>query len=121
MLRADLVIGADGNSSIVRSVVFGEAEAAQSSGLTVYSGIIDTEKMLSDPELRPLALVDDVSPFLYGGTITVLKAGQWPIWTGPHRSCVGKMDGSWYSSTAHIACPLRTSRGMVASRSQTLL
>ncbi|RDX54201.1 FAD/NAD(P)-binding domain-containing protein [Lentinus brumalis] len=71
-LRADLLIGADGSNSIVRNVVLGEANRAKPGGLTVYSGIIDAEKMLSDPELRPLVLTDD-----------------WPIWTGPRRSCIG--------------------------------
>lgn len=62
VLHADIVIGADGNSSIVRKAVFEEGDTSEPSGLTVYSGIIDVEKMLSDPELRPLAKSDDVRP-----------------------------------------------------------
>ncbi len=71
-LRADLLIGADGSNSIVRNVVLGEANRAKPGGLTVYSGIIDAEKMLSDPELRPLVLTDDVSDASLAGK-TMLK------------------------------------------------
>ncbi|KAI0700134.1 FAD/NAD(P)-binding domain-containing protein [Cerioporus squamosus] len=72
VLSADLIIGADGSNSLVRNAMLGEADSAKSGGLTVYSGIVAVDKMLSDPELRPLALADD-----------------WPIWTGSHRSFIG--------------------------------
>lgn len=53
-LTADIVIGADGASSIVRQVVVGEEESAPSSSLTVYTSTVKAEDMLRDAELAPL-------------------------------------------------------------------
>ncbi|KAH9935978.1 FAD/NAD(P)-binding domain-containing protein [Epithele typhae] len=70
VLSANVLVGADGNSSQVRPVVLGYEEETKPGGLTVYTGVIDsTEDMLQDSDLRQWASGDN-----------------WPIWMGSHRS-----------------------------------
>lgn len=54
VLRADLVVGADGVKSMVREVVLGEPTKAVATGDAAYRVIIPAERLLADPELRPL-------------------------------------------------------------------
>ncbi|KAI0676017.1 FAD/NAD-P-binding domain-containing protein [Trametes maxima] len=72
VLTADMLIGADGYASMVREIVLEEEDVAKPGGLTLYTGVVDAEGMLKDPELRPYALSD-----------------EWSIWMGPHRSVCG--------------------------------
>ncbi|KAM5533813.1 hypothetical protein V8D89_012476 [Ganoderma adspersum] len=72
VLTADVLIGADGYKSQVRNIVLEEEDNARPAGMTLYTGVVNAEDMLKDPELRPYALSD-----------------EWPIWMGPHRSVCG--------------------------------
>ncbi|TCD63710.1 hypothetical protein EIP91_005081 [Steccherinum ochraceum] len=71
-IETDLVVGADGPTSIVRETIFADAlEEAEvkPSGLTVLGGIIPADEMLKDPDLGKFVLAD-----------------EWPIFMGPNRS-----------------------------------
>ncbi|RDX51301.1 FAD/NAD(P)-binding domain-containing protein [Lentinus brumalis] len=70
-LTADIVIGSDGCSSVVRQVVVGKEERSPSSSLTVYTSTVKAEDMLQDAELAPL-IADSCE--------------DWPIWMGNCRS-----------------------------------
>ena len=60
VLKADIVIGADGYKSKVRAVVLEEEDCAEPAGMTLYTGVIDAEQMIKDSELRSYALSDEV-------------------------------------------------------------
>ncbi|KAG1767425.1 FAD/NAD(P)-binding domain-containing protein [Suillus occidentalis] len=68
VVHADLVIGADGVKSTLRQYVVGGPDRARSTGDAAYRAIIPTEKLLQDPDLRPLV----EKPEMVG-------------WMGPHR------------------------------------
>ena len=53
-LMADLVIGADGPTSIVRRTVIEMDDEAEPSGYTAFGGIIPASEMLKDSELTKL-------------------------------------------------------------------
>ena len=61
VLTADILIGADGYKSLVRDIVLEEEDNARPAGMTLYTGVVNAEDMLKDPELRPYALSDEVS------------------------------------------------------------
>ncbi len=65
VLAADLLIGADGSSSIVRDAVVEEKSLLKSAGLTVYTGTLEAADMLNDPELSTLYHADDVSTIFF--------------------------------------------------------
>jgi salicylate hydroxylase len=54
VVHADLVIGADGVKSTLRQYVVGGPDRARPTGDAAYRAIIPTEKLLQDPDLRPL-------------------------------------------------------------------
>ena len=60
VLAADVIVGADGSKSIVRKALSGEEDDVESDGLTIYTGVVDAEKMLEDPELRQFVLAEEV-------------------------------------------------------------
>ena len=60
VLTADILIGADGYKSIVREVVLGEPDSARPGDMTLYTGVVQAEDMLKDPELCSYALADEV-------------------------------------------------------------
>ncbi len=90
-----MLVGADGYQSIVREVVLEDEDMVKPGGLTLYTGVVDAEEMLKDPELRPYALSDEVSaPVLSIPRCSVRHAQrgrhmQWAIWMGSHRSLCG--------------------------------
>lgn len=91
VLYADILIGADGSKSLVRDVVLEEEDAAQPGGLTVYTGVVNAENMIGDPELEPLLLADEVC---HGGDVcidVVPELLQFPIWMGEHRAFCGEL------------------------------
>lgn len=53
VLKADLIIGADGVKSMCRSIVLGAPTKATPTGDAAYRAIIPTSEMLKDPDLRP--------------------------------------------------------------------
>ena len=59
-MTADIVIGADGPSSVVRRVVLEEEDDAKPSGLTVFGAVISAAEMAKDPELAALVQADEV-------------------------------------------------------------
>ena len=59
-LWADIVIGADGPSSVVRKTVLDGDEDAEPSGYTAFGGTIPAEMIASDPELSKLLQSNEV-------------------------------------------------------------
>ncbi|KAG1725404.1 uncharacterized protein EDB91DRAFT_1168325 [Suillus paluster] len=54
VVHADLVIGADGVKSTLRQYVVGGVDQPRPTGDAAYRAIISTEKLLRNPDLRPL-------------------------------------------------------------------
>lgn len=84
VLTADMLVGADGYQSIVRDVVLEDEDMVKPGGLTLYTGVVDAEEMLKDPELRPYALSDEVSTLIISPAVpadSTLSAGA--IFSGP--------------------------------------
>lgn len=52
VIRADLIVGADGVKSMIRDVVVGGPTHATPTGDAAYRAVIPVDKMLSDPELK---------------------------------------------------------------------
>ncbi|KAH8103981.1 FAD/NAD-P-binding domain-containing protein [Cristinia sonorae] len=69
VLTADLIVGADGPTSVVRRTAFETEDDAQPTGLTVLGGLIPATEMLKDAELAKFVLAD-----------------EWPIFMGSNRS-----------------------------------
>jgi len=67
VLRADLVVGADGVKSMVREVVLGEPTKAVATGDAAYRVIIPAERLLADPELRPLVETPEMTGWMGPG------------------------------------------------------
>ncbi|PWY97369.1 FAD/NAD(P)-binding domain-containing protein [Testicularia cyperi] len=63
-LQGDLVIGADGIKSVVRSAVLGNKFSAQPSGHSAYRCLVPGEKVLADDELKGLLNPTGVTIFL---------------------------------------------------------
>ncbi|KAI0318888.1 FAD/NAD(P)-binding domain-containing protein [Amylostereum chailletii] len=53
ILKADLIIGADGVKSMIREIVLGKPDKAIPTGDAAYRAIIPAEYMAKDPELKP--------------------------------------------------------------------
>ncbi len=51
VLIADLVVGADGPTSLVRDVVLGREDDAEPQGMTIFAGVIPASEMSKDPEM----------------------------------------------------------------------
>ena len=51
VLTADLIVGADGPTSLVRDVVLGRVDDAEPEGMTIFAGVIPASEMLKDPEM----------------------------------------------------------------------
>ena len=90
-LSADILIGADGARSRVRDVVLGREDAPRAGGLTLYTGIVEGERMLRDPELRPFLLSD-----------------EWPMLMGEGRSVSGHSVVRFLSLAFSSFCLSRT-------------
>ena len=60
VLTPDLVVGADGPTSVVRRTAFDYEENAQLGGVSVLGGMIPADEMLKDPELSKFVLADEV-------------------------------------------------------------
>ncbi|TBU30611.1 FAD/NAD(P)-binding domain-containing protein [Dichomitus squalens] len=72
VITADILVGADGCRSLVRQVVLEEEDCAEPGGMTLYTGVVDAEDMLDDPDLAPFILSD-----------------EWAIGMAPGRSMAG--------------------------------
>ncbi|KAL5482995.1 hypothetical protein ACEPAI_8224 [Sanghuangporus weigelae] len=53
VISGDIIVGADGVKSIVRTLVLGRPDKAEPTGDAAYRAIIPTSLMLEDPELKP--------------------------------------------------------------------
>jgi salicylate hydroxylase len=53
VLKADLIVGADGVKSMLRSVVLGTPDEAKPTGDAAYRAIIPVSEFEKDPELKP--------------------------------------------------------------------
>jgi len=67
---ADIIIGADGPTSMTRDFILGEKESPQPQGVSAYTGTIPIADLMKTPELADWA--DNVN--------------QWPIVVGTNRS-----------------------------------
>ncbi|GBE86344.1 FAD/NAD(P)-binding domain-containing protein [Sparassis latifolia] len=77
VLTADFLIAADGPNSFIREVIWGPDEEKVPK-MTLYTGVVPTEKMLAYPELQPI----------YG------ENDDWPIFMGSDRSmCIHRVRG----------------------------
>lgn len=63
VLTADIIIGADGPRSLVRSVVLRREDDAKPSGFTIFGTTIPATKMMEDPELAKLVQANEVKQF----------------------------------------------------------
>ncbi|TFK47446.1 FAD/NAD(P)-binding domain-containing protein [Heliocybe sulcata] len=54
VVKADLIVGADGLKSFVREVVIGGPDKPQATGDAVYRAIVPTSEMMKDPSLQSL-------------------------------------------------------------------
>lgn len=54
VIHADLIIGADGIKSVIRSCIIKEPEVPMSAGDAAYRATIDAEQLLRDPDLESL-------------------------------------------------------------------
>ena len=61
VLTADIIVGADGCKSLVREVVLEAEDCAEPGGMTLYSGVINAEDMVGDPDMEPFIQSDEVS------------------------------------------------------------
>ncbi|KAI6007630.1 FAD/NAD(P)-binding domain-containing protein [Pisolithus orientalis] len=71
VVRADLVVGADGLWSVTRQYVIGRPDERTPSGDATYRAVLPTELLLADPELRVLA-----------------ETPEMVVWFGPQRRIV---------------------------------
>lgn len=65
VLQADIVIGADGPRSFVRSVVLDRPDDPVPSGFTIFGTTISAEEMMKDPELAQLVQANEVGPAFF--------------------------------------------------------
>ena len=54
VVHADLVVGADGIKSTLRQYIVGGPDRPKPTGDAAYRAVIPAEKLLQDPDLRPL-------------------------------------------------------------------
>ncbi|KAG6852673.1 hypothetical protein C0991_010020 [Blastosporella zonata] len=71
IIQADLIVGADGVRSVVRDVVLGRKQVPRPTGDAAYRATIPTQKMMTDPDLRPL-----------------VEEAEAHVWMGPGRHIV---------------------------------
>ncbi|TBU59476.1 FAD/NAD(P)-binding domain-containing protein [Dichomitus squalens] len=96
VITADVLVGADGGKSLVRKVVFKEEDCAEFVRMTLYTGTIDAEDMVTDPDLAPYILSDEwavgMSPvptnFVHAPLVQAART-QYAI----HLSCWETSDG----------------------------
>ncbi|KAI0796189.1 hypothetical protein C8Q75DRAFT_365740 [Abortiporus biennis] len=74
VIKADMVVGADGPLSIVRKLAFDPEEEPEAvpEGMVAYAAIVPASVMLNDPELAEFMNVD-----------------EWTVFFGPNRSIGG--------------------------------
>ncbi|KAG7440432.1 FAD/NAD(P)-binding domain-containing protein [Guyanagaster necrorhizus] len=71
VIQADMIIGADGVNSLTRNVVVGSPTHAVRSGDAAFRSVVDVDRMMLDPDLRPF-----------------VEKPQLNVWLGPERHLV---------------------------------
>ncbi|TBU24709.1 hypothetical protein BD311DRAFT_671189 [Dichomitus squalens] len=72
IIKADVLVGADGCKSLVRKVVLEEEDCAEPVRMTLYTGVIDAKDMVTDPDLAPY-----------------ISSDEWAIGMSPGRCMMG--------------------------------
>ena len=67
VLRADVIVGADGVKSLLQKAVTGRNDAPVPTGDAAYRAIISTDPMLQDPELRPFVETPEMTAWMAPG------------------------------------------------------
>lgn len=67
IIEGDVIIGADGIKSIVQQAVLGHVNPARATGDAVYRALIPTSVMISDPDLRSLVDVPEMTGWMGPG------------------------------------------------------
>ena len=67
VVKAALIIGADGVKSIVQTTVLGKTNEAEATGDAAYRAIVPTSVMLNDPELKPLVDCPEMTAWMAPG------------------------------------------------------
>lgn len=67
VIKADLIIGADGVKSYVQQVVLGYVNPAQATGDAAYRAIIPTSVLEADPELKPFVDTPEMTGWMAPG------------------------------------------------------
>ena len=83
ILKADLIIGADGVKSMCREIVLGAPVKATPTGDAAYRAIIPTSKMMDDPQLRELVETPEMTgwmgPKKHIMAYCIVSEGNWFI------------------------------------------
>lgn len=67
ILKADLIVGADGVKSMIREVVLGEPVKAVPTGDAAYRVIVPTAKMMEHEDLRPFVEYPEMTGWMGPG------------------------------------------------------
>ena len=88
VLHADIIVGADGQHSTIRTAVQGKRVEPQASDTLVFTGNIPTKRLLEDDVLEKFA-------------------SSWVYWFGPRRACLGAsilLIYLYLLAICHVAC-----------------
>ncbi len=72
VLTADIIVGADGPTSIAREAVLGRGDDAEPEGMSMFGATVPASEMLKDPVLRRWVITNDVSAFISLGKVETL-------------------------------------------------
>ncbi|KAK0199853.1 hypothetical protein DFS33DRAFT_201021 [Desarmillaria ectypa] len=77
VIEADMIIGADGVNSLTRNIVVGSPTPTIRSGDAAFRSVVDVEKMMLDPDLRPFVEKPQLNAWLGPGRhIVVYSIGM---------------------------------------------
>ncbi|KAF9448815.1 FAD/NAD(P)-binding domain-containing protein [Macrolepiota fuliginosa MF-IS2] len=88
VVHSDVIIGADGIKSVVRSFVTGQKDRPKPTGDLAYRALIPVDALMNDPILRPL-----------------VETPHATVWMGPHRHIVGYSVSGMKMYNLVLLCP----------------
>lgn len=93
VVKADLIIGADGVKSMIREVVLGEQAKPVATGDAAYRATIPTDQMLRDPDLRSFVEYPEMTGWMGPGRhvvgYNIVSQLCFPYWnTDPFESAI---------------------------------